>query len=573
MTSFLNRTVALWLAGLAAATAVPAALGGAAAAPRNGLIAFAIQFNTLQLYSLRMDGSPVRRLTTDLGNNYQPVASPDGHKIAFTRGPDDGRAEIFVMNRDGSGLTNLTRSNGNDYDPMWSHDGRRIAFTSHRTGDDETYVMNADGSNVRRVTRSRGDDENPSWLRDGRRLVISSTRVGKKISEIYVVRIADGRAVRLTHDKRFAVWPQVSPDGRWISYTTSKQEDASGDIVVMRADGSQRRRVTRGSVDDGYASWSPDSRRLIFTRGDTLSFVDRDGRNLRRVDPVTEGRDVFWARDGTIFFDNSDYDNEEIAIVDPQGGGMKLLTEAPGDDDVEPHWSPDGALLAYQSDATGDDEIWVMNADGSDARNVSQAPRAEDEMPVWSPDGTKIAFTSDRGFANDDAEIVVMNSDGSHQVSITRSPANDSEPAWSPDGRRIAFARFAGERGDIWVMDADGSNQVRLTTSAATDVEPAWSPDGTKILFMSSRGGGAEIWVMNADGSGQRSVVASGFIDAEPSWSPDGTKIVFDRNTRDGIDIVVADADGSDQRVVTRACAGNDCDESYVPDPSWQPVH
>src|SRR5436190_9424716 len=139
MSSTSPRRAALWLSALAALVTVPAALAGAEAAPRNGQIAFAVQFNTEQLYSVRLDGSPVRRLTTDLGINFQAVESPDGRRLVFSRG-FEGRSDLFVMNRDGSGLTNLTHSRLDDYDPMWSPDGRRIAFTSRRTGDDETYV-------------------------------------------------------------------------------------------------------------------------------------------------------------------------------------------------------------------------------------------------------------------------------------------------------------------------------------------------------------------------------------------------------------------------------------------------
>src|SRR5947207_6583546 len=211
----MHKPPLVWLTLLLATALVPTALAGANALPRNGEIAFTVQFDTPQLFSVRPNVSKAQRLTTDLAVNYQPVASPDGRKIAFSRGLD-GRSDIFVMNRDGSGLVNLTHARGDDYDPMWSPDGGRIAFTSHRTGDDETYVMNADGSGVRRVTRSRGDDENPTWLPDGRRLVIASVRGGNKRPQIYVVSIGTGRAVRLTHDRYFDEWAAVSPNGRWI---------------------------------------------------------------------------------------------------------------------------------------------------------------------------------------------------------------------------------------------------------------------------------------------------------------------------------------------------------------------
>jgi Tol biopolymer transport system component len=566
----MHKTLLLWLSALAAAILVPTALAGASATPGNGELAFTVQFDTYQLFSVRPDFSKPVRLTTDLAVNYEPVASPDGRRIAYARGLE-GRSDIFVMNRDGSEVVNVTHHAGDDYDPMWSPDSRRIAFTSHRTGDDETYVMNADGTSVRRVTHSRGDDENPTWMPDGRRLVVSSVRGGDRRPEIYVVTISTGRAVRLTNDTYFNDWPQVSPNGRWIAYTRDKRAYRSGDIVVMRSDGRGAKAIRRGPADDWYPTWSPDSRRLVYVHNYTLYVVDRDGRHDRRLEPEVVGGEPYWARDGTVYYDDYDDENPEIAVARADGGGFRLLTEAPDDEDVEASWSPDGTRLLYQSDRTGDAEIWLMQADGGGKRNLTQAPRADDRFPAWSPDGAKIAFTSDRGGAHNDDEIVVMNSDGTAQTSVSGSPSDDYEPTWSPDGRRIAFARTSGETADIWTMDADGRNQVRLTTNTAWDDEPSWSPDGSKILFASTRTGLSAVWEMNTDGSDQHLLVRSGEIDGEPSWSPDGRQIVFDRWTKQGIDVIVADADGSNEHLVGPGCVGK-CRNVYPPDPSWQPL-
>src|SRR5262249_49672384 len=138
----MHKPLLFWLTVLTAAALVPTAVAGAGAAPRNGEIAFTVQFDTPQLFSMRPNVSKAQRLTTDLAVNWQPVASPDGRKIAFSRGLN-GRSDIFVMNRDGTGLVNLTHARGDDYDAMFSPDGRRIAVTSRRRGNAQTYVTHA----------------------------------------------------------------------------------------------------------------------------------------------------------------------------------------------------------------------------------------------------------------------------------------------------------------------------------------------------------------------------------------------------------------------------------------------
>ena len=100
----------------------------------------------------------------------------------------------------------------------------------------------------------------------------------------------------------------------------------------------------------------------------------------------------------------------------------------------------------------------------------------------------KIAFQSTRG---GNLDLYVMNADGTHQVRLTTSRADDCcRPVWSPNGRKIAFMSERDGNGEIYVMNADGSNQRRLTKNSATDFFPSWSPDGRRIAF--SKGGGQD---------------------------------------------------------------------------------
>ena len=86
-----------------------------------------------------------------------------------------------------------------------------------------------------------------------------------------------------------------------------------------------------------------------------------------------------------------------------------------------------------------------------------------DGDPHLSPDGRRIAFESGR--AGDGQEIWLAAADGSNPTQLTRGPGIwQGSPRWSPDGRRIAFDS-QGEDGhwDIWTIDADGGSPSRLT--------------------------------------------------------------------------------------------------------------
>jgi len=95
--------------------------------------------------------------------------------------------------------------------------------------------------------------------------------------------------------------------------------------------------------------------------------------------------------------------------------------------------------------------------------------------PIWSPDGTKIAFV--KGFSGKNAEIYVMNADGSDPENLTHNPSGDDSPVWSPDGTKIGFVSIRDGDMEIYVMNADGSSQMNLRCSnLGYDFEPAWAP-------------------------------------------------------------------------------------------------
>src|SRR5438876_843165 len=141
--------------------------------------------------------------------------------------------------------------------------------------------------------------------------------------------------------------------------------------------------------------------------------------------------------------------------------------------------------------------------------------------PAFSPDGSRIAFVSQR---DGNAEIYVMNADGTGATRLTNDPQPDGRPGFTPDGQSVVFhsARPAGKQ-QIWVVNVDGTGLTQLTRDSVNSA-PSVSPDGQTIAYVSQRNKDADIWLMARDGSNQRQFTRSPQQrESDPHFLRDGT--------------------------------------------------
>lgn len=162
----------------------------------------------------------------------------------------------------------------------------------------------------------------------------------------------------------------------------------------------------------------------------------------------------------------------------------------------------------------------------------------------------KIVFYSQRG---GDADIYMINTDGTGEVRLTTNNYQDIAPNISPDGNHIVFTSNRDGNYEIYKMKTDGTEVVRLTNTSAEEAYPFWSSDNTKIIFCSKRdGGNFEIYVMNVDGSNQTRITNTGTNEEWAYLSPSMNKIVYGAGNFPNFNVYVCDANGNNPQVIAQ---------------------
>lgn len=322
-----------------------------------------------ELYSYTVGGDPVR-LTENRGYDTNPMVAPDGRIYWIGDQNASKTANIWRMNADGSGKTELTHFEGNGVrTARLSADGRTIVLEQATA----IFLLGTGGGEPRRVSIDVAADaiENP--------VIVKNESSG-----------ADDLA--------------VSSDGEEIAMLIE------GEIVLVNRElGGRAAVAVPGPFLEGAISFRPGSADTLLFVTDRygertvclLVSDDPDESNLRlarerKIVKLTGGRTPcyypIWSPDGDRILYTRGF--TDLHVMNADGGGDRTLLEHWGDLDYS--WAPDGEWVAYSTqDGNFNEDVFIVPANGGEAVNVSRHPDY-DRHPVWSPDGSMLAWNSNR---------------------------------------------------------------------------------------------------------------------------------------------------------------------------------
>ncbi len=295
-----------------------------------------------EIYGVDATGALIN-LTGHADHDREPVWSPDGQRIAFTRQNGPAR-EVMVLDLGRGTVTNVSNdATADDYEPSWAPDGVRLAFTSDRDGNLEIYGVRADGSQLENLTQHAAPDREPRYSPVDDRLAFTSGRDPR--SAIYIREEFGGIRRLTTGVEADADHPRWSPLGSWIAFQTNR--DGASDIMTVGSTSRIQTEITVDAAHDIQPRWAPDGLALLF-------LSNRD--------------DTFW----------------DVWLASRDGFSKSRIVGGEPSRDAGAEWSPDGTQIAFESRRAGNWDVYVVDDDGTNLRAIT-TDAANDGAVAWRP--------------------------------------------------------------------------------------------------------------------------------------------------------------------------------------------
>lgn len=457
-------------------------------------------------------GGRAYRLTSHRGVELTPKISPDGRWIAYSA-EYSGSRQVYVMPAEGGSPRQLTFYNdvgvmpprgGFDYWIQGFRPDGKILVRMNRTPwgarPGRYFLVDPEGGLERPLPIPIGGSA--SYSPDGNSLAYTyfdrefrtwKRYQGGRNQDVWTFDLEAMKSRRLID------WPGSDNFPMWHDgtiYFTSDRDHTMNLFAVDVASGETRKLTDFDDYDVLWPSLGPDA--IVFMNGGWLYRLDLATEAVAKI-PIEIAGDL----PGTVPYWEDASDN--VAAADLSPGGERAVFEARGDlftvpaengptrdlgassavRDSAPAWSPDGAWIAYWSDASGEMELYVRSQDGrGEPRQVTSGGEVWRFPAAWSPDSKRLAFGD-----SDHRLQIVDAASGAIEVVDTDEQGDIQTYHWSPDSRWLAYQKSHPEtRLPCLAVYSLADKSVQILGEGLTfDFEPVFSTDGKYLFFLSNR--------------------------------------------------------------------------------------
>ena len=425
------------------------------------------------IYIIHPDGTGLRRLTKAGGVAGSPAWSADGTRLLYYETDEVGaymakfarsRTEIASVDVATGERQQYTASNETKLSPHWLAGGKIsyiVRSSDNKPDDNEGLKIWYPDRRV--VTVVKGAVRNPSWSADGKQVVYEKI-LHPAYTQHLIPTVSRDPEFELVLSESF---PSFSPDGTKLLYSEYGNNGVNTrdtTIQIMNADGTEKHPLFhKDGVSAFDAVWSPTGDMIAFCVGlyfrtpglpaSQIALMKPDGWGFRVIadDGVNNGFPS-WSPDGKRIVYKK---GRRLVILSLDDGKVVPLTDESHWYNF-PQWSPKGDVIMFTSDRDGDFELYTIRPDGTGLRRLTKSP-GNDAHSIWSNDGEWIVFSSARmGFKDEMAlydgvpqpygEIFAMRADGSDVRQLTDNKWEDASPGWTPERNAIRPTEAARRR-------------------------------------------------------------------------------------------------------------------------------
>jgi tricorn protease len=461
------------------------------------------------IWVVAKEGGTAQRLSTPAGEESFPRFSPDGSLIAFT-GNYDGNSDIYVMPAGGGLPTRLTHHPAPDRMLDWYPDGRSILYATTMSSEKQRFAklyrvpvsgglpevlpvpygefgaVSSDGATLAYQFLSR---EFRTWKRYR----------GGTAPDIWLFGLDDHTARNLTANDANDGQPMWH--GSTLYFLSDRDDAFRANIWAHDlATGSVRQVTFFTDFDTHFPAIGPDD--MVFENGGRLYLMDLATETAKPVEVhvVTDRATLLprVAKVGSKVVGGSISPSGKRALLEARGeifslpaehGVVRNLTRSSGSAERYPSWSPDGRLIAYFSDRSGEYELTVRPADGSGQEETltGMGPGFR-YTPMWSPDSSKIVFI-------DNLKVLHLFEVATRTLTridqglwMTHPGLQAFTVSWSADSRWIAYSRGLDNRQSaVFLFDTVSGERHQATAGFVGASDPVFDPEGKYLYYLSDR--------------------------------------------------------------------------------------
>ena len=357
--------------------------------------------------------------------------------------------------------------------------------------------------------------DEPTLTPDGKEVVFSYN------TDLWRVPAAGGPAIRVTALEGKETNPSISPDGKWLAF--SSDQYGNKDVFAVPMAGGQITQLTFHQADDQVESWSWDSQRIYFTSGRynrmatyTVGVAGGTPTRLFGENYFNNVHNAAEHPDGSIYF-NESWESSLFVHRKRYRGPFNpdIKSYQPKTDTYTKHTDWEGKDMLPVIDRTGNiyfvsdrdnDEYNLYELTGTSARRLFSTEHSV-FSPCVSADGSTLAYIKDYqlytyGVANGEERKVPVVMNGFEGLAKQQDfTTNGKVTAFdvAGDGKKIAFV----SRGELFVSDIKGDFIQELKTGDGRVGEVHWLKDHRTLLYNTTVDGYQNWFTLSADGTGE----------------------------------------------------------------------